>query len=251
MKLSLPHYLFPVICVLAGIASQYSGLDIRLEQFFYDYQHQLWPYKETWLTQDLLHRGGRDVVALVIIGMFLFLLATLFNDRLAPYRRNAIFLLLSSLTGIGLVAVLKASTHIYTPWDLQIFGGLYPNIRLFDSVPNNLPVGHAFPSGHASGGFALLSFYFMARSHQYRHSSLFLYTALGLGLTFGLDQQIRGAHMLSHDLFSPAICWSSCLIWSALLLPATKSEEIIISEKGPDQREITGSDPMISNKTSC
>ncbi len=232
MKLSLPHYLFPVICILAGIASQYSGLDIRLEQFFYNDQLQLWPYKETWVTQDLLHRGGRDAVALVIIGMFLFLLATLFNDRLTPYRRNASFLLLSSLTGIGLVALLKASTHIYTPWDLQVFGGLYPNIRLFDPVANDLPVGHAFPSGHASGGFALLSFYFLARSHRHRYSPFFLYAALGLGLIFGLDQQIRGAHMLSHDLFSLAICWFSCLAWSVWLLPATKSEEVMTTEKG-------------------
>jgi membrane-associated PAP2 superfamily phosphatase len=108
---------------------------------------------------------------------------------------------------------------------LQIFGGLYPNIRLFDTVAQSLPVGHAFPAGHSSGGFALLSIYFMARRHQYRHSSLFLYAALGLGLIFGFDQQIRGAHMLSHDLFSLAICWSSCLIWSALLQPAAKGEE--------------------------
>lgn len=242
MKLSLPHYLFPVICVLAGLASQYSGLDIGLEQFFYDYQHHLWPYKDTWLTQYLLHKGGRNLVALVVIGMFLFLIATLFNDSLVRYRRNASFLLFSSLTGIALVAMLKASTHIYTPWDLQIFGGLYPNIRLFDSVANNLPVGHAFPSGHASGGFALLSLYFMVRNHRHRHRSLFLYAALALGLIFGLDQQIRGAHMLSHDLFSLAICWSSCLIWSALLLPATKSEEILISEQedygvGPKQTQ--------------
>jgi len=241
MKLSLPHYLFPVVCVLAGIASQYSGLDIGREQFFYDYQHQLWPYKDTWLTEDFLHKGGRDFVALVIIGMILFLLATLFNDRLVRYRRNVSFLLLSSLTGIGLVAALKASSHIYTPWDLQMFGGLYPNIRMFDSVASNLPVGHAFPSGHASGGFALLSFYFLVRSQRHRYSSLFLYAALGLGMAFGFDQQIRGAHMLSHDLFSLAICWTSCLIWSALLLPATKREEIIITEKWADS--------MISDKT--
>ena len=232
MKLSLPHYLFPVICTLAGLASQYSGLDIGLERFFYDYQHHLWPYKDTWILQSLLHKGGRDVVVLVVIGMILFSVATLYKDELARYRRNASFLLLSTLTGIGLVALLKASTHIYTPWDLKVFGGLYPNIRLFDPVASSLPVGHAFPSGHASGGFALLGFYFMARNHRHHHSALLLYVALGMGLIFGVDQQIRGAHMLSHDLFSLAICWSSCLVWSALLLPATKSEEAIIAEKG-------------------
>ncbi len=225
MPITLRHYVFPIICVLAGIASQYSGLDISFEQIFYDHQHHLWPYKETWLTQNLLHQAGRDFVALVVIGMILFFIATLLNNRMQRYRRSAGFLLLSTLTGIGLVAALKSSTHIYTPWDLKIFGGLYPNIRLFDSVPANMPVGHAFPAGHASGGFALLSLYFLTLGHQLRHRKLFLYAAVGLGLLFGLDQDIRGAHMLSHDLFSLAVCWSSCLIWATFLPPVMKPKD--------------------------
>jgi membrane-associated PAP2 superfamily phosphatase len=227
MKLSLPDYLFPIICMLAGIVSQYSGLDIGLERFFYDAQQHLWPYKDLWLTENLLHKAGRDFAALIIISMLLFVIATLFNKGLMRYRRTASFMLLSSLTGIGLVAVLKDITHIYTPWDLQVFGGQYPHIRLFDTVADGLPVGHAFPSGHASGGYALLSIYFAARSLHYRHSSRLLYVALGIGLLFGIAQQMRGAHMLSHDLFTLAICWSSCLVWSALLLPAGKEEEVI------------------------
>ncbi len=227
MKLSLPDYLFPVVCMLAGLVSQYSGLDIGLERFFYDEQQHLWPYQDSWLTEDILHKGGRDAVALVILSMLLFFIATLFNKGLMQYRRTAGFMLLSSLTGIGLVAALKSITHIYTPWELQVFGGQYPDIRLFDTVADGLPVGHAFPAGHASGGYALLSIYFAARSHHYRHSVPLLYFALGMGLLFGIAQQVRGAHMLSHDLFTLAICWSSCLVWSALLLPAGKEGEVI------------------------
>jgi len=225
MKLPLPlaFYVFPVVCVLAGVASQYSGLDTGLERLFYDSQNQQWPYRDVWWTEKLLHRGGRDFVAVIVFGMILFALAAVFNSKLARYRRSAGFVLLSSLSGIGLVAILKASTHIYTPWDLAMFGGQYPHIRLFDAVADNLPVGHAFPAGHSSGGYALVSLYFIARYHHYRHSSLLLYFALGLGLIFGVTQQMRGAHMLSHDLFTLAICWASCLAWYPMLKPLAES----------------------------
>jgi membrane-associated PAP2 superfamily phosphatase len=53
-----------------------------------------------------------------------------------------------------------------------------------------------------------------------------LYAALGIGLLFGIAQQVRGAHMLSHDLFTLAICWSSCLVWSVLLLPDRQQQEV-------------------------
>jgi hypothetical protein len=34
-----------------------------------------------------------------------------------------------------------------------------------------------------------------------------LLAALALGLTFGFGQWARGAHFVSHDLWSAAICW--------------------------------------------
>jgi membrane-associated PAP2 superfamily phosphatase len=32
-----------------------------------------------------------------------------------------------------------------------------------------------------------------------------------LGLLFGFSQQLRGAHFLSHDLWTLAICWGTAL----------------------------------------
>lgn len=217
-QLSSNHYIFPLICILAALFCQYSGIDIYLEQFFYDHQHHSWPYQSAWLTQEILHDGAHDVIIFIFAMLVVFFIATLFNNRLKQYRRTAGFILLASLSGMILVGILKDTTHLYTPWNLKEFGGLYPNIRLFDPVPENLPVGHAFPAGHASGGYALLSFYFAARQRQHRYVRHFLYGALAAGLLLGVAQQIRGAHMISHDLFTLAICWLSCLFWSTLLL---------------------------------
>jgi membrane-associated PAP2 superfamily phosphatase len=36
---------------------------------------------------------------------------------------------------------------------------------------------------------------------------LALFTSIGLGVLLGFTQQLRGAHFISHDIASAAICW--------------------------------------------
>ncbi|MCL7421426.1 MAG: hypothetical protein M8364_11040 [Methylobacter sp.] len=35
---------------------------------------------------------------------------------------------------------------------------------------------------------------------------------LGLGMVYGIAQQMRGAHFLTHDLFALAVCWFSSFV---------------------------------------
>jgi len=225
MKFPIFYYIFPFICLLVAVFSQYSGLDIYLTQFFYDPLHHLWTYQNSWLTQTVLHDGAADVIKLIFMSIIVFFCTTFLLDKGRRYRRAAGYVIVASLTGIIIIAVLKEVTHLYTPWDLEQFGGRFPNIRLFDPVASHLPVGHAFPAGHASGGYALLSIYFAARYYQSRYSLRFLYAALAAGLILGIDQQIRGAHMLSHDLSTLAICWLSCLFWAGILVQSDMAVE--------------------------
>jgi len=75
--------------------------------------------------------------------------------------------------------------------------------------------GHCFPSGHASGGFALLALYFAAYPHVTKNAWRFLLPGILLGTSFGLAQQLRGAHFLSHDVWTAFLCWfMSLLIFS-------------------------------------
>lgn len=147
------------------------------------------------------------MVVYFAIGLLLFVALSFLIRKLQPYRKGAGYLLLCILLGTGIVSLLKSTTHIYTPWDLVLFGGDKPYIRLFDAVPTGLPVGHAFPGGYSSGGFAFvcLSFLWSVYRPMYRHFGLAF--GLGLGALFAITQELRGAHFLSHDLFSHVICW--------------------------------------------
>ncbi|MEJ2142934.1 MAG: PAP2 family protein [Gammaproteobacteria bacterium] len=210
------HYALPVLAMLAGIFLQYAGVDVWFEHFFYDETHHLWPYDHNWLASNVIHRGGQFVMKIIALGMLIFAISSLFIKKLKIYRKASWYLVLASFTSAAIIGELKSITHIYSPWDLLIFGGKYPHIRLFDAVASSAPVGHAFPAGHAGGGFALLSFYFLYREKDHSYSYYFLVVALSIGLIFGIDQDIRGAHMLSHDLFSFAICWLTCMLWTVL-----------------------------------
>jgi membrane-associated PAP2 superfamily phosphatase len=211
------NYTVPCVAVLFAICSEYTGLDVWISQYFYDSALGKWPYKSHWLTQDLLHNGGRYLVVAMAIILLLLLVGSFFLSRLKPYRRDLAFVLLAGISGPAIIGGLKAATHIYSPWDLQIFGGAQPYIRIFDHAPLHASVGHAFPAAHSSGGFAWLSLFFALRRRAVPWSRLSLLLPLFLGLLFGVAQQVRGAHFLSHDLITLAICWMSAVVWARLL----------------------------------
>jgi len=87
-----------------------------------------------------------------------------------------------------------------------------PYIHLFDRVDSSLPIGHCFPGGHSGGGFAFVSLYyfFLLTNPKYKFHGLG--AGLIIGSVFGLTQEMRGAHFLSHDVFSLLICWTATSI---------------------------------------
>ena len=190
-----------------AVASEYSGLDLFLEGLFFDHATQSWPLKSNFITAGVLHKGAQRLVVYFAVGLLLFIALSFLIKKLRPYRKGAGYLLLCILLGTGIVSLLKSTTHIYTPWDLVLFGGDKPYIRLFDAVPPGLPVGHAFPGGHSAGGFAFVSLYFLLSVYRPSRRYYGLAFGLGLGALFAITQELRGAHFLSHDLFSLVICW--------------------------------------------
>jgi len=86
-----------------------------------------------------------------------------------------------------------------------------------------------FPAAHASAGYAWVCAYFAARSLGVSWAKWLLVGALALGFLFGFGQQLRGAHFISHDLWTLAICWFTALVgYRFLLMP--KASRAIFSE---------------------
>jgi membrane-associated PAP2 superfamily phosphatase len=189
-----------------------TPLDVAIARsVFFDPAHAQWIGTGSWVINDLVHTGGRWAIrALIAVSLALWIATYVDPDRRAM-RRPAAFFTISMLLSIGVVGLLKTLTNVDCPWDLTLFGGRFPYVELFADRPDALRVGRCFPAAHASSGYALLALYFTFRE---RHAGLAkLGLALGLltGLTFGLAQQARGAHFVSHDL------WSAFLVWTVTL----------------------------------
>jgi len=217
---TLPFILFfPSLLIALGVAFEYSGLDIWWVSLFYDADKQLWPYGSHWLFEDILHSGGQlfDKV-FALIWLFSFIVINL-KKELVRYRKIFLYFLLASVASPVLVGIGKNMIHIYSPWDLQVFNGAQLYIRLFDPVPAGAPVGNSFPAGHASGGYCFLSLYFVFLRYRSSYRIYGLFFSLGLGLAFGVAQQIRGAHFPSHDMATILICWYTSLAVYFLFYP--------------------------------
>jgi membrane-associated PAP2 superfamily phosphatase len=68
--------------------------------------------------------------------------------------------------------------------------------------------GHCFPAGHASSGFAFVGGFFAFRKTDPGIARKWLLAALLAGLVLGIAQQLRGAHFMSHTLWTGFICWT-------------------------------------------
>lgn len=209
----------PLLLFLLAILCEYTNFDIWWVSHFYDAGNQVWPFMRHWFFKGVLHAGGRRFVRLIgLIWLLGFILVSL-RPKWRRYRKSLLYVLCGSAIGPIIVGAGKQLTHIYPPWDLQMFGSSQPYIRLFDPVPGQAPIGHAFPAGHASSGYCFFSLYFILRHHNVPYRVAGFCFGLFLGVVFGLAQQIRGAHFPSHDLFTLAICWYGALGMYALFYP--------------------------------
>lgn len=207
----LAHVPLALFVVAAGVLAT-TGVDVHVAQsLFFDGVHHRWIGGGNWWIERFIHTGGRWAIRLVVLLALLSWVGTFADARWRAIRRPLAFFIVSVVLAVGLVGLLKVVTNVDCPWDLTLFGGKYPFVHLFAPRPDGLRAGQCFPAAHASSGYALMALYFVFRERSPALARLGLLSGIGIGLVFGLAQQSRGAHFLSHDVWSAFICWSVAL----------------------------------------
>jgi len=216
----LSHLLLPLLLAGALLTLlEHTGLDLWLEDRWFALEGFRWAWRNSWLASTIIHVHGRQLIAAIAFTLLAALaLGTKFQS-LRDWRRPLVYLLLSIIALPALVAAWKHFSQVPCPWDLARYGGLAAYRHNLAYPLGNVHAGHCFPSGHASGGFALLSCYFAAYLNTDRKLR-WLWPGMLTGWVFGLGQQARGAHFLSHDLWSLAWCWFGALALFLLVRPA-------------------------------
>jgi membrane-associated PAP2 superfamily phosphatase len=126
-------------------------------------------------------------------------------------RGERVRLLLTVLLALGAVSLLKNVSRSSCPWDLAEFGGTARYVSHWAWGVSDGGPGRCFPAGHASAAFAYVGGWFVLRRAAPRAASIWLATALAAGFVLGVAQQWRGAHYMSHTLWTAWVCWSVAL----------------------------------------
>lgn len=222
------HLWWPLLglCLFAAIWVL-GDADLWLADRIYASQGGRWALKKAFLNENVIHVAGRNLSAMAWLAVLACYVLSRYRDGWSHLRRPLAYLLLATLAGTLLVAWVKSWSNVDCPWDLLRYGGERPYVDLFSLRPLGLPRGRCFPAGHASGGYAWLALYFFLCAVRPRLRWWGLATGLALGLTFGISQQLRGAHFLSHDLWAATICWTVSAALYLALWPERSGEKVM------------------------
>lgn len=198
----LPLALFACAFLLVQILDA----DVPLAQALFFDSASGWLGAHSWWANDFLHDGGRWFVRCVVaIALVLFIATYLGAPR--SWRRPSGYFVSACVLGVGIVGALKATLHVPCPWDLRLFGGRLAYAPLLARHLHVAHVSGCFPAAHAASGYALSSAYFVLRERSLRAARWALGVGIAVGVVFGIAQQSRGAHFLSHDLCSVILIW--------------------------------------------
>ncbi len=224
-------YLFTPFMVFAVIifGLEWTHADMKMASMLFQWQGGVdsWPLRGDWITENLLHVAGRNLVILLALVVVMGIVLSFRRDVIRPYRKGLIYLFCSVLASVLLVRIGKSLTHMTCPWDVVEFGGRLMHSSLFARLPEGAEFGQCFPGGHSSGGFAWVATYYVLKQYHPRYAKVGLVFGLLLGVVFGIAQELRGAHFLSHDLWSLTVAWTcASLLYYGFFLRATKVQSV-------------------------
>jgi membrane-associated PAP2 superfamily phosphatase len=207
------------LAVLAWLC-QHGGGDLAIASLFVDSASHQFVWAHSALLDVVGHQAARGIPFLVGASALAGGALGLAVPRLRQWTPILLTVGAAMLLGPLLVNVMKAWTVQHCPVDVQPFGGVVDYVAERDGpfwAASQASAGRCLPSGHAGGGYALLSLYFAgwaAGRATWRWRGLAI--GIAAGVLFSAVRIAQGAHFASATLWSAMIDWSVC---AALFLP--------------------------------
>jgi membrane-associated PAP2 superfamily phosphatase len=195
-----------------------TEVDLALADSMYDARAGAFPWRDAWLTVTFNHR----IVKAALTALAALFIAAASCDAFFPQQwldhglgRLKLRVIACAAVLVPLaVGLLKQASDAHCPWDLARYGGTQPYTRLFGALSPDAFPGHCLPAGHASTALWMVSLAVLWLPGQTRKARDAAVAALALGCAVGWLQQMRGAHFLTHTLWS---MWIACAVVLALV----------------------------------
>jgi len=205
-----------------------SSIDIKIQDMFFNKSNQTWivdkhlePYK------FIFYDGIKKLLILIALSFLLTLIFFRKKAIVKAYKKGIIVVILSAILIPVTVGGLKKATNMPCPKNEIHYGGIYPATKVWEHYPKNFKQPSSikcFPAGHASGGFALLSLFFLFKSR--RNKTLALVGALTVGWSMGIYKMLIGDHFLSHTVITMILAWFIILLLHKFIQPKAKLRKI-------------------------
>ena len=153
----------------------------------------------------MLHSGARYVawaLALVlVVGIW----------RPLPFargltRKERVAWVLATIACALLIPLLKLASKTSCPWSLTEFGGTATYVSHWMLGRGDGGPGRCFPAGHATAAFCFLPGWFILRRTAPVAARRWLIATLLAGVLMTMVQVVRGAHYVSHSLWTGWLC---------------------------------------------
>ncbi|MGW8395022.1 phosphatase PAP2 family protein [Pseudoduganella sp. HUAS MS19] len=191
---------------------QSTDIDLRLADLAFDRRQGIFPLQHAWFAEKFNHVILKAMLSVLAGGAVVVALWDAWRPNLLwpPSRRLGVRVVsMSALSVPAVIGLLKRASSSHCPWDLERYGGSAPYIRLLELMPAGIDPGHCLPGGHASSALWLIAvsaFWWPERPRRALGAgALMMVFALGVGFV----QQLRGAHFLTHTLWS---AWVACAV---------------------------------------
>ncbi|KXO85915.1 hypothetical protein AYK86_02485 [Acinetobacter venetianus] len=156
--------------------------------------------KGDWYLAKLNHSYVKQIITVVYVTFFILWALSFKVEKFKAKRWQYGYMFWVSMLCTCIVGFMKAHSAHACPWAMthETATGFVWDF--------SATAGHCFPGGHASTGFALITGYFVYRLDQKGRAWFYLFASVILGFAMGWAQMMRGAHFLSHNLWTGWIC---------------------------------------------
>lgn len=191
--------------------------DFWVSQYFFDPVTRTFPLEHNHRLFFWGHTVLKKISVIIWLLSIGLAVASIRLKALRQWRRALLLFIVMGGCVSLVVQSLKGSSIHACPYDLAMYGGKDFWFPLFDTITMAVHKGRCWPGGHASAGFVLIAGYFALREQAPSWARGILIGSLVLGAVMSAVQVVRGAHFVSHNLWSLWFSWAVCATISMLI----------------------------------
>lgn len=220
MNLNRAILLTSITLVISIIYFGISDIDIKIQDYLYNFKNHSWLLNsnlEPWHT--IFYTGAKKLLILIAISLLLALIIFWRRKFIQDYKKGLIIVILSAIIVPLSVGFLKKTTNMPCPKDEIHYGGKMPRTAVWQKYKepySKMEHIACWPAGHASGGFVLLSLFFLFKSK--RNRTIAIIVALSVGWAMGFYKMLIGDHFFSHTFITMVLAWLIILLIAKAVL---------------------------------